>query len=72
MRTPEKPLMTQLAAQRSYDMQHFNISTALVDPVDANEKLTSVLKKMRPQTQSASSSLAAWAKHGPIHRGDIR
>lgn len=71
MRTPEKSLMMQLTAQHSYDMEHFSISTTLVDPVAATKKLMGVLKELRPQTQSASSSLTAWTKYGPIHRGDI-
>ena len=68
---PEKALMVQLTAQHAHDLKTMRVSTGLVDPTKATQKLLNALKRMCPGTQTAVSSIEANTDYGRIRRGDI-
>ena len=68
---PEKALMVQLTAQHAHDLKTMRVSTGLVDPTKATQKLLNALTRMCPGTQTAVSSIEANTDYGRIRRGDI-
>ena len=71
LKRPEKALMLQLVAQHRHDLKHFCFATGLHDPIVASKKLVETLQHLRPETQTAVSSIKAFHNNNSFNRGDI-